>query len=380
MYFIARGEFDIFVTDENQMERFTSTIKNGQYFGEVALIKDCKRTATVISKNYSTCAELMRPAFNKLVTRYPFIKDSMENRMRDSYNDKWKKFIKRCLRNIDYLSYGIPDRLIEEMSYMFELRSYKKDDYVFRAGTPCREIHIISQGEMNIYVHNNTKESFVDTLYTGCTIGGYSSLISEEYTISGKAKTDLTLLAMPFQKIRDLRETNSDLDKILAEYETYLDSNGLPYCDYKLYRNKHLNMTPIEKLRYGIKRIIRIVKSYRSSAFSDLMEKVREKIRKEKDTKESRRRSYILRSVPLTPEERTQQILIDLVSKVEFLKDKVVKQEELMVDLRKKIRELKCYPGDTDTEEDEDSDKQSNKNSDSKDKKSSKRKILQKLM
>lgn len=344
MFFIARGEFDVYVTDENQSEKFTTTLKGGNYFGEVALLKSCKRTASVISKNYSTSAELRKDAFFNLISRYQFIQEGMENRMQEVYNDKWKKFLKRCIRNIDYLSYRISDKIIEELSYMFELTSVNKENYLFRAGTQCTDIYLIANGELNIYVHNNTKETFVDTLYTGCTIGAYSTLTSEAYSISGKAKTDLTLLKLPFQKIRELRDKYEDLDKIMNEYETYLDENGLPYCDYKLYRNKHLKMRPLEKFQYGVKRIIRIVKSYRSSAFSDLMEKVREKIKLEKKNKESRRRSTILRSVPLTPEERTQQILIDLVSKVEGMKEKLDRQEkqnaQLIEQLSDKIEEL----------------------------------------
>jgi len=50
----------------------------------------------------------------------------------------------------------------------------------------------------------------------------------------------------------------------------------------------------------------------------------------------------------MTAEERTQQILIDLVSKVEKLKDKMEKQEvqiTLKTNLNEKIEQLKCYQG-----------------------------------
>lgn len=96
-------------------------------------------------------------------------------------------------------------------------------------------------------------------------------------------------------------------------------------------------MVPLEKFKYGVKRIMRIVKSYKSSAFTDLMEKVRDKIKQDKSRKENRRRSQIMRSVPMTAEERTQKILIDLVDKIEGLKDKVNKQEELIGELREEL-------------------------------------------
>ena len=31
-----------------------------------------------------------------------------------------------------------------------------------------------------------------------------------------------------------IREKNEDLDKVMSEYENYIEKNGLPYCDYKV--------------------------------------------------------------------------------------------------------------------------------------------------
>lgn len=92
MYFLAQGDCDVFVTDEAQSDKYTTTLKPSSYFGEVALIKGCNRTASVTSKNYSTCAELRKDVFESLITRFPFVKDHMQLRMREAYNDRWKKF------------------------------------------------------------------------------------------------------------------------------------------------------------------------------------------------------------------------------------------------------------------------------------------------
>ena len=56
--------------------------------------------------------------------------------MRIDYRDKWKTFIKRSLRNIDYLSEGIPDVIIEEISYMLEPITVNTGSYIFKRGTP----------------------------------------------------------------------------------------------------------------------------------------------------------------------------------------------------------------------------------------------------
>lgn len=50
MYFLATGECNVYVTDINMKEIHSNTLKEGQYFGEIGLIKDCHRTASVFSK------------------------------------------------------------------------------------------------------------------------------------------------------------------------------------------------------------------------------------------------------------------------------------------------------------------------------------------
>lgn len=39
LYFVARGECDVFVVDENQLTKYTATLRGCSYFGEIALLK-----------------------------------------------------------------------------------------------------------------------------------------------------------------------------------------------------------------------------------------------------------------------------------------------------------------------------------------------------
>ena len=270
MYFLARGECKVYVTGNNKKEIMTNSLVKGSYFGEVGLIKLCRRTASVLSKEYSTWALLNDKYFNELCDRYSIVKIEMEKRIRNKYNDKWKKFIKRSIKNIDYLSYNIHNDIIDDISYCFELISISQGEYLFKNATIWKDIHMISNGEINIFIGEHKKEQFLDTLYTGCTIGSYASLNADDYTISAKAKTDCTILRMPYRSMLTLRDKYDKLDQAISRYEEYTDANGIPYCDYKLHRNKNLEWSPIEKFRHGINRISKIVKSYKSSALTDL--------------------------------------------------------------------------------------------------------------
>ena len=55
MLIVSRGSCSVFVKDkefEGKESAYVGKIEAGEVFGEVALLYQCKRTATVISNNY----------------------------------------------------------------------------------------------------------------------------------------------------------------------------------------------------------------------------------------------------------------------------------------------------------------------------------------
>lgn len=120
----------------------------------------------------------------------------MQKVIREEYNDSWKKFLKKVLRNIDYLSYNMSDETIEEIAYLLEPLTISEDTLLFRSGAKCKDIYIISDGIINIYVNNANKETFLDALHIGSSIGTYCSLVNEPYSITGRSASTCKILKL----------------------------------------------------------------------------------------------------------------------------------------------------------------------------------------
>ena len=59
LYLINKGEVDVIQKDnKTKFEKIISTLKDGTIFGEISLLTKLKRTATVVSKDFSNCAFL----------------------------------------------------------------------------------------------------------------------------------------------------------------------------------------------------------------------------------------------------------------------------------------------------------------------------------
>ncbi len=85
------------------------------HFGEVALIANCRRTASVRALNYCTIAALSAPHFLALHHRFPALLRHLKLAMR-SYRDPWKLYLKRSVADIPHFS-DIAGEAMEELVY-----------------------------------------------------------------------------------------------------------------------------------------------------------------------------------------------------------------------------------------------------------------------
>lgn len=63
LYFIARGECEVYVKDKYKGYEFVRTLNKGDIFGEIGLINNSKRTATVKTYNYGTVSHVTAGVF-----------------------------------------------------------------------------------------------------------------------------------------------------------------------------------------------------------------------------------------------------------------------------------------------------------------------------
>ena len=131
LYFLARGELTVFVTDKYKESKYVKTLQIGSYFGEIGIIKNWRRTATVKSKNYTTWATLKQNSYYEFKNRYPDIIRKMSDGIY-SYQDRWKKFVKGLLSNISFLSHNISEVILEDLLYELVTDRIEVGSYLFK--------------------------------------------------------------------------------------------------------------------------------------------------------------------------------------------------------------------------------------------------------
>ena len=96
MYFLAIGHCEVWIYDENKKMHKIKVLIPGSMFGEIGLICDCNRTASVKCKNYTTCAYIDREQFMFLCENFPDHAFKIKRGIR-RYQDRNKQFQKRLL-------------------------------------------------------------------------------------------------------------------------------------------------------------------------------------------------------------------------------------------------------------------------------------------
>lgn len=102
VFFLVKGACTVSVRDyRNGKAKFVRTLGSSALFGEVALLFNCKRTATVNSINYSIVAKLQRSKFEFICTEFPELIEKLKREF-NNYNDPWRYFMKTILKSVSY--------------------------------------------------------------------------------------------------------------------------------------------------------------------------------------------------------------------------------------------------------------------------------------
>lgn len=330
LFFLAKGELVVIIYDENNEERYVNTLKLGAYFGEVGIIRDWPRTATVKSKNYTTCAKLVDKNFKDFRNRYPKIIREMNDNI-IQYQDRWKKFLKKTLKFVSFLSHDIDDVILEELMYELDSERCEAGNYLFKKGWSWDCIYIIIHGEMEIYMdsNGNGRETYIETLHQSWNIGTYATLQEEDYSFSCKAKTDWSVMQLKFETLDQLRSKYEELDYYLLEYEGFIEESGAPFWDFLIYRPRNKSFKPIDIFVKVCKRMESILKSYsKKIEFGDILKRVQETIRKERaEEKLEKKKKFDEENKPQNQADLNGKMILDLRSNMDILLERLASQK-----------------------------------------------------
>lgn len=155
LYFLVDGECEVLVLDAQNINVPVCYLYRGAHFGEIGVVYNISRTATVRAMYYCTIAELSKCDYEVLTAAYPQIVCKLR-RCTEVYRDPWKLHLLRTLRQIDYFS-SLDEGVFNEIVYLMTIKNFERGDYLFRPGDIANELYIVTEGELELSLTVNER-------------------------------------------------------------------------------------------------------------------------------------------------------------------------------------------------------------------------------
>ena len=183
LYIVDSGELDCFkILPGTSKEKFLKTYVAGEAFGELALLYNCPRAATIKAKTSCILWSLDRDTFNNIVKESARMK-----------RQKYETFLK----SVEILS-TMDEYEISVVSEALRRCVFREGEYIIRQGEVGDVFYIIEEGEAVAFgSKDHGKASIPEMNYSkGNYFGELSLLRDQPRAANVKAKTDVKLLAL----------------------------------------------------------------------------------------------------------------------------------------------------------------------------------------
>ena len=108
----------------------------------------------------------------------------------------------------------------------------------------------------------------------------YHQFFQKNILFLGKALNNAVVFKIDWRILDELRRIDNSLDKQINDWEKRIQNHGMPFWDYIVSDIRCPDITAKQKVKRAIQRILRILKSYKSSAFEEVLSAAKEKFLK----------------------------------------------------------------------------------------------------
>jgi cAMP-dependent protein kinase regulator len=206
-YIIVSGKMRVVIEDSYGVERTVAVLGVGDCFGEIALLENVPRTASVIAMTSASLLKLERRHFNLFLAALPIEKNRITDQIRHG----------KLLMSIPLFSYLSP----EQFSYLITssaVEQYEKGEIIFRQGASGDRMYIVKDGEVSIRREENGQIVLEKTLPAGSVFGEIALVKHIPRTAQATAESDAELLSVGkdcfYELIGNSLLTGAEIDRL----------------------------------------------------------------------------------------------------------------------------------------------------------------------
>ena len=170
MFFVAQGELSVRVDGKT-----VHTMKEGSFFGEIVMLFDTRRTASIFAETYVDLFTLSKIQFRSVMNCYP----AQASQIAETGRERFRAFLVEDLLKKIHLFASLKHRVdfLDRLAQALKPRPMDEDQMLVTAGDLISELFFISTGEVTVI---NEDDCVSAILKAGDYFGGISML--RDYT------------------------------------------------------------------------------------------------------------------------------------------------------------------------------------------------------
>lgn len=166
MYFIRNGKFSVLIkqdflkpvnNDDDSVHQPETHLIDGDHFGEIGMIFDAKRTATVRSENYGTLAMLKKSHYTELTKTFEDFASEWRKQML-MYQDDLTLWLWLEMEKINYFR-RLQLTTKQDIIYNMERVTYEKGSNICQKDVVADKLILIHQGIVEVSVEYDRRRA-----------------------------------------------------------------------------------------------------------------------------------------------------------------------------------------------------------------------------
>ncbi|MGC4122618.1 MAG: cyclic nucleotide-binding domain-containing protein [Myxococcales bacterium] len=210
MYVLAQGAVRVVRALGTRQEKELATLEKGAFFGEIALLSDAPRLASVVAKDECVVLEIKREMLGALTKTHPSLEPVLQHFYRE-------RLLDNLLRASPiFAAFDAPAR--HALADDFKLVHLKKGEVLINEGDPSVTLHVLLRGCCDVFhVDANGQEHVYPPLLEGSIIGEIAYAQEGVASASVRAADDCMLLALDPKVFREKVLSNEAAKKAIDE-------------------------------------------------------------------------------------------------------------------------------------------------------------------
>lgn len=226
LYFVAKGECQVLIqTQEMTQPTKVKKLRVGDHFGEIALLYNCRRTATVISTKYATIGYLPLSRYKEVLFKFQEMGDMLQHQVY-SYSDNLKQFKENRLREIPYFK-NLEVEPIHDLIFKLKIMHYEKGHVLLNEQDTTNKCYIVQDGLLDIETFVDTEFFVLESLPRGSILNYRRFHIPTKFELIARCKTATTVLYLDEEDFIELWEK---YESIYNEFLKFEEMNEKPGC------------------------------------------------------------------------------------------------------------------------------------------------------